>query len=208
MLIKKAMEFTLFYRGKVKSKGEPSDKHEMRKYFRHQLEDLWNLPPLNEHPGWRKRGKLRKKINGVSCVFLVTKKLHMYVELSINVLIPWNKKPPAKSASPFFRDIDNKLKTLCDALFFPNFEKYLPLGQKGKKADAELLWLKNNPSAPPFLCLLEDDELIYKIHVDTDYLLAHTELGLKDFKKNESIWIINVKIKGNRFDEKYKDLIV
>ena len=42
------MKFLLNYRGPLKSNGKPKDKHELRKYFHPQLEDLWKRLPLRE----------------------------------------------------------------------------------------------------------------------------------------------------------------
>jgi hypothetical protein len=55
-------------------------------------------------------------------------------------------------------DIDNRLKTLLDALRIP---------------EATENYSKRTPSAGevPFFCLLEDDKLITKVSVETDRLL-------------------------------------
>jgi hypothetical protein len=59
-------------------------------------------------------------------------------------------------------DIDNRLKTLFDALRVPT-ENEIP-------KDA-----KPEPDEDPFFCLLEDDSLIAKIEVDSDRLLRKTQ---------------------------------
>jgi len=56
-------------------------------------------------------------------------------------------------------DIDNRLKTLFDALKMPRESNDLPVGAIP------------DPSECPFFCLLEDDNLITEISVRTDRLL-------------------------------------
>jgi len=53
---------------------------------------------------------LIRKVGQTRFAFLVAKKLDMYAELYVDVLIP--------KGSTSFKDIDNKLKTVCDALSF------------------------------------------------------------------------------------------
>jgi len=58
-------------------------------------------------------------------------------------------------------DIDNRLKTLLDALAVPPHDNQLP---------------RNPPAADetPFFCVLEDDGLITKLSVNTERLLEST----------------------------------
>lgn len=181
------MEFKLFYKGKLASNDDPAGKNKIRRCFHKQLAELWKLPPLSNHlPEWLgSDSKLNHSVNRKKFVFLVAKSLNMYAELSIQVLMP------QKSIS--FKDIDNKLKTLFDALHAPRNATELPQN-----------WRPNKTERPLF-CLLEDDELIYKIDVDTEYLLAADYFKVN---RKETLWIINVKIKGNCFDKEYMDLIV
>jgi hypothetical protein len=60
-------------------------------------------------------------------------------------------------------DIDNRLKTLFDALRMPHNLSELP---KGSVPDVD---------QDPFFCLLEDDNLITAVSVKTDRLLVPTE---------------------------------
>jgi hypothetical protein len=112
----------------------------------------------------------------------------MYAKLNIQVLV--------QESDRRFKDIDNKLKTICDALRVPG---------KGELSGGSEL---ENEGEEPFFCLLADDAYIYQIAVDTDYLLCkHANHKLVE-DENESLWIINVEIKGNRFDQNYMDLLV
>jgi len=126
--------------------------------------------------------KLIRKVGQTRFAFLVAKKLDMYAELDLDVLIP--------KGSTSFKDIDNKLKTVCDAFSLP--------GQAPRNSTA-------GDGIQPFKYLLEDDHLIYRLNVNTEYLLASETFELSN---RQTMWIINVRIRGNRFDESYKDLIV
>jgi len=77
-------------------------------------------------------------------------------DLRITLLQP---RAPGGIFSPS-GDIDNRLKTLFDALARPRHAQDVP-GQ----------W-KPGPGEEPVCCLLEDDSLIKRISVDTDELLA------------------------------------
>jgi hypothetical protein len=75
-------------------------------------------------------------------------------------------------------DIDNRLKTLFDALQMPKDEKQL-----GEYTAPEL-------DENPFYCLLEDDSLIVRAAVETDTLLAPVS---KNPDTNDARVIIRVK---------------
>ena len=163
--------------------------HDIRREFHNQLKELWELCPLCENKKkWLDAddSKLKKTIDGRKFVFLVSKALDMYAKLDIQVLV--------YSKDRKFKDIDNKLKTICDALRLP--------------ARGELKRSRSKDDETPLFCLLQDDESIYQIAVDTDFLLCkHPDSNFR-LKLDESMWIINVKIKGNRFHENYLDLLV
>jgi len=81
-------------------------------------------------------------------------------ELDISLLRP----EPLGSIITQSGDIDNRLKTLLDALKVPISPGALPASEKP------------GPEEDPFFCLLEDDSLITRISVSTDRLL---EPGIK-----------------------------
>lgn len=199
------MEFTLVYAGEVLSPAAQKGRvrvstqervQTIRKEFHNQLQELWGLPPLCRHKKdyLRKDNlKLRTTVKGGNFVFLVTDELDMYVKLDIQVLVPQKDRR--------FKDIDNKLKTICDALRVPT--------------EGECPEEKPDNEENLFYCLLKDDKLIYQVAVDTDFLLYQNSIFKFGQTQGNSLWIINVKIKGNRFefDKKkegadYKDLIV
>jgi Holliday junction resolvase RusA-like endonuclease len=179
------MEFTLYYKGLIRSKATISHKQVIRAEVHKQLLELWKLPPLDKHQCWLKDDSRKNKLRNSDrrFRFLVTKQLRMYVDLRVQFLVP----PKSRS----FKDIDNKLKTLFDSLRVPGRNE-IPRGWRPKSSER------------PLVCLLEDDELIYKVDIDTDYLLDSNAFH----DENHMICLINVKIKGNTFDEEYGDLIV
>lgn len=155
------MEFTLLYQGPLKSKGTAKHKHELRSVFHSQLKVLWQQKPLNafhdfltENPPKGKLSILRK-VGAFTFAPLVSEDLKLVAELAISLLIPYSPGALISQGG----DIDNRLKTLLDALRMPKVDAEIPKGQKPKKDES------------PFFCVLEDDALITKVSVDTDRLL-------------------------------------
>ncbi len=160
------MEFTLHYRGELRSNGRPEHKHELRRHFHRQLKDLWNHLPLSvfypklvaatlvDEPKEGQVSLVRKK-QGYTFVPLVSESVALVAELT--VLLLWPAAPGAIVSSG--GDIDNRLKTLLDSLKYPSEANALPP--------------ESSPSSDesPFFCLLEDDSLITKLSVETDRLL-------------------------------------
>ena len=46
------MQFTLVYRGPLKSNARPDAKHKLRQHFHRQLRQLWTVFPLSEYGAW------------------------------------------------------------------------------------------------------------------------------------------------------------
>ncbi|MCA1600450.1 MAG: hypothetical protein LC776_01975 [Acidobacteria bacterium] len=83
----------------------------------------------------------------------------MLAELDLMILRPG---PPGALVG-HAGDIDNRVKTLLDALRIPRESTALP--SDDKPLDGET----------PFFCLLGEDRLITRLSVDTDRLLEKTE---------------------------------
>jgi len=156
------MEFTLVYRGPLKANGKPADKQKIRREFHSQIRELWKQPPLK---GWylgdnppSKGPSIIQNLGGFRLAPLVTKKLDLIAELQITLLRPELPGGLVTQGG----DIDNRLKTLLDALRMPRNMGEIPLGQTPTEDE------------DPFFCLLEDDSLITKIGVCTDRLLEKT----------------------------------
>jgi hypothetical protein len=93
-------------------------------------------------------------VGGKQFLPLVRKNLDLACRLEITFL---RKGEPGALILPG-GDLDNRMKTLFDALSIP------------KEQD-----LLGNPDHEPFLCLLEDDSLIIGQHVETGRLLTTTD---------------------------------
>ena len=176
------MEFTLYYRGELKVNGKPKAKQELRRHFHSQLKNLWSQMPLNEMNSFLdlnpEQGKISiiKTIGNFNFAPLVTEKLNLIAELKITMLRPESPGSIITQSG----DIDNRLKTLFDALKIPKEPTAIPNN--------------DNPSESenPFFCLLEDDSLITKVQVDTDRLLEECQ------NKSEVVLLIHVTTKTTR----------
>jgi hypothetical protein len=175
------MEFRLTYEGPLlgASRNDPraKHKHEIRRKFHPQLRRLWEITPhlmearaVDPATGQVRRDRsistevapsrrdwlaLQFQKARYRFVPLVTKDLSLLCGLSILFLRP---DPPGELIRS--GDIDNRLKTLFDALRMP--ESASELGGYTNPEEGET----------PFFCLLEDDRLITRVSVETDTLLA------------------------------------
>ena len=82
------------------------------------------------------------------------------------------------------RDVDNHLKTLCDALTLPDANQ-----------DYHLIAPKEDED--PFYCLLSDDKLISKVAVETDQLLS--DIPGKPPSPHDVRLVITVRIQPYQF---------
>lgn len=174
------MEFTLHYRGLLKSNRGPDDKLDLRRHFHTQLAALWTQAPLSAF-----RRKLLDPtyapsdlnviipIQGFNFAPLVAAKLRLVADLDITLLRP---EPPGQLVNQG-GDIDNRLKTLLDSLTVPSSPNALPRNAKPGSGE------------DPFFCLFEDDNLITRIGATSDRLLEPTS------NASEVIVLIHVRIK-------------
>jgi hypothetical protein len=160
------MQFTLVYHGPLKSNGGAKEKHAIREEINRQLTKLWDYPPLNgyvdfnegqlmEHFRFKPSPVVLNEIRGLKIAPVFRKAMHAAVELDILLL----RSEPPGSFVVSGGDIDNRLKTLFDALRAPHNEGELPkyVGVPGTERQ--------------FLTLLEDDCQIIRVNVETDILL-------------------------------------
>jgi len=157
------LQFTLHYRGPLKPSAKPAEKHELRRHFHVQLQECWRQAPLSafgellQPPDLiaNRNLSLLWQLHGFTFAPLVSERIHLVAELDVQVL--WPQKPGAIITSG--GDIDNRLKTLLDALKMPSEPTALPSGTQPQAGE------------DPFFCLLEDDSLVTRLTVDTDRLL-------------------------------------
>jgi hypothetical protein len=158
------MQFTLTYSGALNANGKSAHKHELRQCFHTQLLVLWEQIPLSEYRYWFETGTkpttidLNRRVGSFRFVPLVSSSIHLICELRIFLLKP---EPPGTIITQA-GDIDNRLKTLFDALRVPT-ESEIPSR------------VEPQPGEDPFFCLLENDSLISRISVETDRLLIRTK---------------------------------
>jgi hypothetical protein len=150
------MEFCLFYEGKLKSRDGALGKHAIRSAFDRQIRSICHSETFRQSfvPDWegkRKSAELAMYVErrGKRFWFLIAEHLAATVDLSLTVLVPHEVARVVNNGG----DIDNRIKTLFDALRVP-------------AADSEI------PSTDPFdystggmYCLLQDDKLINRISV-------------------------------------------
>lgn len=153
------MKFTLHYQGPLKSNGGPKDKQKLRRYLLPQLKDLWEQEPLvgqkDEFLNPSYEASVVKEIVGWKFASVVNAKNHLIAKLDIVFLRP--EEPGAVITQG--GDIDNRLKTLFDALSIPRANQ-IPAGDKPGAGEE------------PFHCLLEDDNLITGANIAVDRLLG------------------------------------
>lgn len=174
------MEFYLKYQGTLKSNASPKDKHSLRKHFHKQFKCLFDT---DENFKYRKNWNLElPKDEGEKSMYcivqkdafkfapIISSKLFLLAEIDITLL--WPDLPGQIIGNG---DIDNKLKTLLDALSCP-----LNTNQ--------LTGVVPEDGEEPFYCLLEDDKLIQNLNVRT-----HTLLEPRD--KKEIFVLLHIRTK-------------
>lgn len=174
------MQFRLTYEGLLfATQRDPENdqrdkradhKHGIRRAFHAQLKRLWEIMPHLKEGGGSGPSALvmggapslphdvsslsaRHSLYGWNFVPLVTQELNLICGLDILFLRPDRPGVVLRSG-----DIDNRLKTLFDALRIP-------------EANESYHARSHGPDEQPFFCLLEDDKLITKVSVETDQLL-------------------------------------
>lgn len=165
-----AMQFRLTYEGELlahrddgPTKARAPHKHAIRRRFHKQIRNLFAAHPALEHYNKPERNASDQRpvierwadnwnMFGYRFAPLVTRNNGLICKVSILLMRPG--KPGAVISAG---DIDNRLKTLIDALKMPRSAGEIP-GEK--QADEE-----------PFFVLLEDDSLITHAAVETDTLL-------------------------------------
>ena len=196
------MEFRLTYEGPLRSSNAGRDerpsrkehKHAIRKVFHAQLKQLWEITPfLRRGGGTGPVGMVdegyvspatsidalaqRHAHYGFSFVPLVTEELNL--RCGLDILYLRRAKPGAVLQNT--GDIDNRLKTLFDALQIPD-------------ANQGYSNMTPSPDEVPFFCLLENDKLITKVAVETDLLLQDVANPDGD-AENDAKLVITVRVR-------------
>lgn len=155
------MRFTLYFDGPLPARGKPSVKAEIRSASEPQLRELWSHQPLAGHsellqPPDKEGGlpSLMEK-HGHTLLAVVSEWLGLRAELDVLLL-----RPAAPGDLVIDGDIDNRLKTLFDALSAP------------AQASQVHETMPATSVEDPLYVLLEDDRFITRVSLETDRLLA------------------------------------
>jgi hypothetical protein len=172
------MDFMLRYRGPLPANGSIKDKHSIRMIIHRQLGELCNREKLVEEANRNDLPEGTLKGRRVE-VPRPMKMLFFYVPIAGFNFVPIVHRPHELSCTLevlFLRrekpgdiirnggDLDNRLKTLFDALRMPLDE-------------TELKGICPSKPNERVYCLLEDDSLITKVSVSTHQLLEPVEEG-------------------------------
>jgi hypothetical protein len=191
------MDFTLIYRGALPAAtpGNPraKEKQKIRRELNLQLAELWQQSPSLR--AFRPGEEIRKgELVGGRLEATPRDSNHSYLELGGFRLVPLVQRKIRLACSvhiTFLRrgmpgavvhggDLDNRLKTLLDALRMPQSIAELARDQPEPGNDG---W---------FYCLLEDDSLITALSVETHQLLLPLALGAS---KSDVDLLIRIQLK-------------
>jgi hypothetical protein len=157
------LEFRLVYQGLLRSNGDSLEKQSIRRYLHRQLYNVWRTKhPLkgrektvtvgDQYRRWGIDDLANKyAIPGKRLLPIVSEELALTCELDILML---RRDLGALLTSG---DLDNRIKTLLDALRLP---------KPGENMDGD---------EDPLYCLLEDDKLVSELRVIGDHLFAEPE---------------------------------
>jgi hypothetical protein len=152
------VRFTLIYDGTLITKARAPEKERVRQVLRPQLCDLWRYPPLPESNFGRvgHTNGLFIERHGMTYLPLVTRQLKTLAHLDVLLLRP----QPRGSVIQRRGDIDNQLKVLLDALSIPSTPPIEPASDLPEDV---------------MHVLLEDDDRVGKLTVETDRLLDRSD---------------------------------
>jgi len=161
------MELFLKYQGSLKSNADIKEKHRLRRHFHPQIKNfIESQKHLKEKKCWQVATFLKNDPNELCAVnqkgdfyfaSLISSKTFLLAEVDLTIL--WHDLPGQIIGQG---DIDNKLKTLFDALSAPPH-------------DSQITGLKPENGEEPFFCLLEDDKLIQNVNIRTHTLLENVD---------------------------------
>ena len=152
------MEFVLHYRGELRPspKANAAHKHHIRQHFHLQMKKLWKDEdsPLRYYSRKPDRAEAFRQVGLFQFAPLVSRQNNLLAELDITLLRPEAPGGIVQHGG----DIDNRLKTLFDAMAVPSQQQALPPDAKPDEEER------------PFFCVLDDDRLITKLAIHTERL--------------------------------------
>lgn len=177
------MDFRLTYRGQVRPRQQTNvaHVHEIRRAFHPQLKRLWTYEPLVSNAEYLRLPPdegtygVFEDIGGKRFASLVSRRLDLIA--SLEVLFLRNQAPGQLLYEG--GDLDNRIKTLLDALRMPSAGEIQQIGNAFDDTEQ------------PFFCLLRDDALVTKLSVESDRLLIEGE-------PHELVAVIHVHVRATR----------
>ena len=187
------MKFKMLYFGELRVNPKKRSQHisEIRMQFHPQLKKLVEHTPWNNltkymMPGATKSPIATRHVGGIDFNPIITPNLKLLAELEIQLLHP-------EIVGVARSDIDNRMKTLLDALRCPQNDHEVG---------------ENTPrDQGPIYTLLDDDHLVTRLSVNTSHLLSnhmfnpHHKGHRPDVSDEEKIFLmidINVRVEeGN-----------
>ena len=177
------MKFKLLYFGELKTNPKKRSQHiaSIRMQFHPQLKKLVEHSPWNNlrkymMPNPVKSPISTKHVGGIDWNPIITPNLKLLAELDIMMLHP-------EIVGLARADVDNRMKTLLDALRCPQNEH--EIGENTPK------------NIGPIYTLLDDDHLVTKISVNTSHLLSPELFGKKvsDNGEDKIFMLIDVRVR-------------
>lgn len=150
------MEFCLFYQGKLKSRDRAAGKHAIRAALDAQVRSICHSDTFRGtfEPDWEGKRKVTEKPmfverGGRRFWFLISEHLATTANLGLTVLVPHEVARIVSNGG----DIDNRVKTLFDALRIPAVDSEIPVNDSFDYPNGDMY------------CLLEDDKLINRVSI-------------------------------------------
>ena len=177
------MKFRLVYKGALPSTQKrvrcnqvdpkATHKHGIRKHFHQQIKSLLESDRIHNSVKNSQPAQLNFSTK-YEFIPIVWKNRPPHCSLDILFL-----RHDIPGSTSYAGDIDNRVKTLLDALRMPQYEQEI-----GNEAPSE--------SETPFYCLFEDDSLVSHLSVELDQLLeSQNNSGVSP---NEALIIVTVNI--------------
>ncbi|MDR1691560.1 MAG: hypothetical protein LBR35_01850 [Rickettsiales bacterium] len=149
------MRFKLIYKGQVKINPKKRTQHinKIRMVISEQLKNLYEIDPysdlkklMTKTPG---KPSIIRTVGGVDFISLISPEMNFLAEINMQLLVPELTTTPRA-------DIDNRMKTLLDALRRPQDSHEVAQGVD---------------KTQPVYTLLDDDKYVSELTINTSHLL-------------------------------------
>jgi hypothetical protein len=193
------LEFRLIYEGEIqpRQRAKLPDIHNIRREIHEQLKQLWTFDPLvtkkkwlqlpdaaEEYPNGSRDYAILEQVGSRTYAPLISKRCDLVGELNILFLRP---QAPGQLISEG-GDLDNRVKTLLDALRAPS------------RSEVNTLGTITDGDEDPLFCVFQDDALITKVSIETDRLL-------RGATGRELVAMIQVRVRASKVTHGTIDLL-